>query len=132
MICYKVIDDDYKMLRSFADHLGDYKIKYSLNNWTYPNKGKLFVFKAFGDAKKFTPGTNFPIYSCEVKNARPFQKMVFNTHSNYDDFWNLYEEARKKKVNIAKYLEKNYKGQLMSAPIGTYACDAVKLLERSY
>jgi hypothetical protein len=105
---------------SFVDN-GKHSINYRTQRWVKPHKllpnSKIFVFDSFKNAKEFANGigaaNNEYIYLCEVKNAQQMLKMA-DFSNQLDIFWQ------------GKMLPK-LEGK---CPVGTYGCDAVKLLKR--
>ena len=113
------------------------KVNYELNEETKPHiKGsKLFVFENYSDAVYYTKKIldYCDIFACTIKGK---SKVVdyFPDYSSVDNilkFWEEYNIAKKRKINISKYLEKS-KFAIKRAywPEGTVWCNSVTLTQK--
>ena len=141
MIYYKVVRNRAGELQSVATPIIARQavalVIYSINKWAKPNipNSKLFTFNSLSNAKEFvassltwlslsdaTKGDPVLIYECEVKNPT-VQKWISVTW-DFDRFWKRCKDGRPFPPFPLRLYE-----YLRYAPIGTYTCDAVKLLK---
>lgn len=121
---YKVTTPDLKSCATTYYNIPEeYKVQYKIGEFVYgPDNTPLLVFKSHLDAINFlpyTPGRNPKIFKCEVKNPRKIKYLSYLAHLS--DFLNFLKNKKtKKKQNEYKVFE---------VPYGTYAVNAVKLLE---
>ncbi len=134
MIGYKVVkqfDSNSKLyscrmstrnmgLRLYSETRSKYQAIYIPNEFIYPgiNGAKLFFFNNFYAAQEFYRSDTEQIWTCEALNAGKV-KYICNNMENIDDFW--LTKSQGKKLD---------KARIDSAPTGTYAASAIKLLER--
>src|SRR5687768_3557854 len=118
---YKVVHKNYIDSRYFSA-MKHYvpAVEYKLGEFVYPRIGCLYVFKELKDARRFKDNASnsyLCIYECEVIRPRKVKSLVslgFNTITKINEFWK--QKSQKKKINV----------EIMKAPIGSYAVDAIK------
>lgn len=130
---YKVVccedckENVYKSAAWFA------QTEYKIGEWVYsPNNTGLFVFKELSHAQKFLAefdsDIKTAIFSCMVKNPREMQFVAYS--DTIKMFWDVINDARKKRINIKNSLEKFEYNICQKSPYGTYIANAVKLIKK--
>lgn len=106
-----------------------YCIEYKVNEWVYPNVGKLFCFRTLENAISFyndfknVYGTDYEIWR-GVAVGLIGGKVLAISINCFDDFWHRYimEDG------MSKILASSY--SVCFTPLGTLLADGIKILER--
>lgn len=116
---YKVVRDDLTSL--CVDN--EYKIQYSIEEWTEAKIGKIFVFDDLGTAQIFA-GNKYRIFECEARNAKKYNGQILKVlfPAGLEIFWEHY--FKKSKEERKQYASNTI---LTRTPLNTVLCDAVKL-----
>lgn len=122
---YKVVKRTYRGLESAMVsnpivNNGAYSLTYQIDEWTWPNFGKIMAFDKLEDASQFCRD-NFLIYpdycvfACQTLNPKPGKRIASLTkYADLKSFWE----------------DESIYTDCFSAPYGTYFCDAIKLMEK--
>lgn len=130
----------YKVVSSNRDSVNSLtKVNYDLNKETKPpiSGSKLFVFDSYNNAVNFInkQWSHCNIFACTIKGK---SKVVdyypdYAFFDNMEKFWKEYNTAKKRKINISKYLEKSkYAKKKANWPKGTVWCNSVTLTQKVY
>lgn len=98
-------------------------VQYSVEHWTRPQIGKLFVFDSFTNALRYcvsgmTGRVRFPIWKCEVKDPETLSIMS-DFNPGHEKFWESFPTLIKDNCYV------------VDTPIGTIGVSAVRLLEQT-
>lgn len=131
-IYYKVCAVENRALNLWKSTNVNSEVIYNLNKYVKPKiEGSyLCVFTSSKEAKKFSCG-DYCIFKCHAKVVKKPIELRASFSFGVDQYWTLYREAKRLKINIKDYILKKACFSVTSSwPNGTLWAKEVKILEQ--